>query len=483
MLLMMCCTSVFAASFADTYGFSARGIALGNAMTARVNDWSSVYYNMAGLGRTVYLKNAAVPETADKAGLSLKKNEGGAVSNEQHAYVNDLAVTYLCTIPSLKIDIKRKDLDGKALPTDAADIDPYGFAILGLAVDMNYIYKLPSFISSARIGLGMGANDDLSAVKLNDIDLRTHNFQRYGREAQMAVIMAGAGFGFLNDMFGFGGGATVSFSGEGVVQMEGVGMKSTSQYPWSQTKMDLSISPSVNAGTYFSPGQILPILKGLDLGASYRQETYMKIDPFDATARAMDGAVNMRMIIGILDYYSPHTITGGVAYTIWKITVSADIEYQMWSKFKANGSNKYWYTEDNATEYAPGDDTNLEGKLPKMKDVVVYRLGVEYQMFSWVSLMCGAYYQPSFVPDSATSGDLNILDNDKYVGSVGANFSLPRMFGFGGPVEITVAYQMQYLADRNATKNSTANFTTSYNPNYTYGGTNHSGMLGLVLKL
>ncbi len=40
------------ANFADTYGFSAIGISRGNAMTAVVNDWSSVYYNIAGLGRT-----------------------------------------------------------------------------------------------------------------------------------------------------------------------------------------------------------------------------------------------------------------------------------------------------------------------------------------------------------------------------------------------------------------------------------------------
>ena len=39
-------------NFGDTYGFSARGIAMGNAITAGVNDWSSVFYNMAGLGRT-----------------------------------------------------------------------------------------------------------------------------------------------------------------------------------------------------------------------------------------------------------------------------------------------------------------------------------------------------------------------------------------------------------------------------------------------
>ncbi len=490
LVLTMWCVSAFAASVTETYGFSPQGIALGNAMTARVNDWSSVFYNMAGLGRTTQLKGASaapVSSSNDSGdGLSLKKKEEApaAAATEERAFVNDLAVSYFRTMPSLKLKINRKDLSGNKISTLGADIDSYGYAILGLAVDLNYIYKMPSIVSSARLGVGAAANDDLSAAKLNDVDPRTHNFVCYGREAQMAAIMAGAGFGFLNDAFGIGVGARVSFSGEGVVTMEGVGMKSTSQNPYSQTKMDLSISPSLMAGAYFSPGKFVPIINGLDIGVSYRQESFMEINPFDATARAMDGSVNMRMIMGILDYYTPHTMTLGISYSIWKLTVSADIEYQMYSKFKTNSANQYWHTDDKGTETdSSDDDVNIAGTMPKMKDILVYRLGVEFRVLSSVSLMCGAYYQPYFIPDNALTGDINLLDNDKYVGSAGATIKLPRMMGFGGPVDLTVAYQMQYLKDRKVVKSSSANFTNTYNPNYTFGGTNHSIIAGLVLKL
>lgn len=471
----------FASNFADTYGFSAQGVALGNAMTARVSDWSSVYYNMAGLGRTVNGATSSTKIKADKPETSKEKKQDkkkiykatvpgdGAVnpgdSDSEKAYLNELSITYFRTIPMLNIDISRSDSEGNPLSTNAADdIKSSGVIILGLAVDLNLIYKMPKFISSARIGLGMGLNDDMSAAKLNDVDLRTHNFLRYGREAQKAVIIGGLGFGFLNDLFGVGVGANVSFSGEGSVLLADVNMESVPQVPNAQSKMDLSASPAIVAGIYGSPGVFFPVVKGLEIGASYRQESYMEIYPFDTAALAMDNAVSMQMIVAIMDYYSPHIITCGAAYTRWGVTMSADVEYHMWSKYKVNASNNVKYNN-----------------LPDMEDIIVYRLGAEWQMMSWVSLMGGAYFQPSFIPDAASKGDVNFLDNDKYVGSLGAKFALPRMFGFGGPVEITVAYQIQYLAERTVTKD--AAFKTTYNPDYKYNGINHSFLLGLMLKL
>lgn len=51
-------------------------------------------------------------------------------------------------------------------------------------------YHLPGFVSSLRFGLAAGLLDDLAAVKINDVDPRTHNFLRYGREAQTAIIIS-----------------------------------------------------------------------------------------------------------------------------------------------------------------------------------------------------------------------------------------------------------------------------------------------------
>ncbi|HOR94798.1 MAG TPA: hypothetical protein PLZ38_12565, partial [Spirochaetota bacterium] len=64
------------ANFADTYGFGAQGVARGNAMTAVVNDWSSVYYNIAGLGRTRGYLVLPVQQTEPKQQITLKQKGG-----------------------------------------------------------------------------------------------------------------------------------------------------------------------------------------------------------------------------------------------------------------------------------------------------------------------------------------------------------------------------------------------------------------------
>jgi len=43
---------LYASNFAESHGFSANGVAKGNAVVSTVNDWSSVWYNPAGLGKT-----------------------------------------------------------------------------------------------------------------------------------------------------------------------------------------------------------------------------------------------------------------------------------------------------------------------------------------------------------------------------------------------------------------------------------------------
>ena len=140
------------ASFAETHGFSASGIARGNAVTATVNDWSSVFYNIAGLGRT---RTGLSVEKQQAPALMLKK--GAADENaaaEEKAYLNDqIGLNFFYTMPSMKIDIPRKDVK-------AAENLNYGIATLGLVLDLNHFYRMPKFISSARFGLGLGTMMD-----------------------------------------------------------------------------------------------------------------------------------------------------------------------------------------------------------------------------------------------------------------------------------------------------------------------------------
>jgi len=83
-------------------------------------------------------------------------------------------------------------------------MDSYGFITLGGVLDLNTIVKMPEFISSARLGVGMGLNSDFSLANINDIDPRTHDFLRHGNEIRTATILIGLGLGLVNDVIGGG---------------------------------------------------------------------------------------------------------------------------------------------------------------------------------------------------------------------------------------------------------------------------------------
>lgn len=469
--------SLFASDFADTYGFSANGMAMGNAMSATVNDWSSVFYNIAGLGKTEHLRVMEDDTEYDKAMVMKKtdaKNriESGAISDGAFC-PTEIAVTFMYTYPMFDISINRTDsTTGQTLLTNGdKDLD-FGVVVMGLATDLNKIYRMPSIISSARFGLGAGIMSDLSAAKVNDVDQRTHVFMRYGREAERAVINAGLGMGFLNDAFGFGAGASISFRGNGTTMMDKMQVGSGEQMPQAQSKMDLKAMPTSVAGIYVSPGKLLPLLADLDFGASFRQECYMEIYPFDASAIIQTGNIEMAMAMAIYDYYTPNIFTAGVSYKRWFVTVDIDADFQMWSRFTVSSTNKEIYAK---LVEAYGDAY----RLPKLKDIIVPRIGFKYDRISWVTLMAGYYYQPSFLPDDADSGYINYLDNDKHVGSVGARFLIPKMGGMGAPVSVTVALQGQYLVKQSVTKTG----PTKEDPNYSYGGWNPTASVEVSMRL
>jgi long-chain fatty acid transport protein len=467
----------WASNFADTYGYSATGIAMGNSITAIVSDWSSVFYNIAGLGRT---RGDGVRPIADNKSTSLallaKKGKNDKVLGESEPetvtggdqYVNQLAFSMFYTQPKFKIDIAREGVKGD-------EQLQFGMFVIGLAIDINKIYTLPRFISSARFGLGLSSLSDGYASRINDIDLKTHNFMRYGREAQKAVIIAGLGFGFLDDAVGIGAGANMNFKGEGKVLISDVQVGPVEQTPEAQSRTDLKAAPALVAGIYVSPGKIINPLKGLDVGASYRQESYMELFPFQTSTSMLVGGMEMSMNMAIFENYTPHIFTGGIAYTRSRFTLSLAAEYQVWSKYKFSKTIEIVYAD------AVANRTNGEDyRLPKFKDIIIPRVGVSYDAFRWMTVMAGYYYQPTFIPDDQMQGRLNLLDNTMHVGSFGMKFGVPRMGGMGGPLDIILSGQYQYLVEREVVKTHP---DPVWNPNYTYGGVCYSAMMEVRMRL
>ncbi len=495
-------SALFAGGFAGTYGFSAEGIARGNAMTAVVNDWSSVFYNVAGLGKTRNLAGEPAAREGEMT-LKLRKAEGEGETARKDIHSSQFSSSLLFTMPKLKLNIQRYNRTSGSNPfyypekTDAARMDPYGFLVIGGALDLNTLMKLPDFISSARLGIGMGMNWDFSMVKVNDIDPRTHNFIRYGRECQKAEVFIGGGMGFLNDAFGAGLGINASFHGKGKMYMEAQ-LTGDYQIPIGQATMDLSIVPAAICGIYFSPLQFASSTRGihiLDIGASYRMAAKLKISPFDAAAGILGGAIGMNLLTAIFDYYTPHTVNTGLAYTHTPsgVGVSIDVDWEMWSK----------------TEFSRVMEYHYGAGLPRFRDTLSFKLGLKYDAASFISVMMGYSYVPSILDTNTgtqptvrigttankyVTGVYNLLDNDKHMASAGLKFTLPKMSMIKGIAYLTLAYQFQYLVPKSVSKNGISYDMTNnslddvaqtylLNPSYTYGGMNHSIMVEIGMKI
>jgi long-chain fatty acid transport protein len=470
----------FASSTAETIGFSAEGVAMGNAMVSIAHDWSSVYYNIAGLGRTTYRQPQAEAGSKTMA-LRSKSDDGAAKSKESEIYPNEIYLGFMYTYPMFEIDINRRTSGGIPQKTNAAEELDYAALMVGVAFDVNNLYKLPEkIISSCRLGLGLVTNGDLSVAQVNDVDMRTHNWLRYGREAKRLSAFVGLGIGFMKDMIGIGIGVNASFVGEGKVSLDNVAVSGAPQVPEGQTKMALALSPFAICGLYFDFGRVVPVLEGLSIGSAYRQESYLEIDPFPTLAIIQNGNIQMTLLLAIFDYYSPHMATWGISYSRWGVTLAFDMEHQLWSRYKVSSKCKYTFE-------------NRSGiKLPDYDDIFVYKVGISYDALKWLTIMVGYTYQPTFVPDKSLEGIFNVMDNNKHIASLGASFTVGKFLGTQGPIKITVAYQFQYLEPRDVVKNQTQivnDLPASYpyyaglNPNYSYGGMVHTALLGIKFML
>jgi long-chain fatty acid transport protein len=316
---------------------------------------------------------------------------------------------------------------------------------------------------------------------MNDIDLRTHNYLRYGREAQKTMIMVGVGFGFFDDAFGVGAGANVTFAGQGNTMISGTEVGPSEQTPMIQNQMDLKTVPTPVAGLYVKPGKFISALEGLQIGAAYRHETYVEIDPFATRNQLKVGTATMDLKLALLDFYTPYIFSAGVAYDFRStgipilrgLTISLDVQYEMWSKFRVSSAIEALYAKLVEEEAVSEDYLLIE-----LEDIIVPRVGIAYEVTGWLTLYSGYYYQPSFVPDEAVAGAINYLDNNRHVVSCGLTLVLPRTSVIKGLIQITLGFQAQLLEEREIVKRN----PTAYNPGYTYGGWNPSGIIEVSMR-
>ena len=244
-ILILFCERGNASNYAFTFGCSPEGIGLGNAVTATVKDWSSVYYNIAGLGKTAECKS-------------------------QNKKTNQLSISYISNNPDFYLNIQRYNSEtSEPLSTNGAESLDTGALTIGAVLDLNLLVdQIPSIVSSSRIGILLGLNGDTALIKINDIDPRTHNFISYGRETQSLLAMLGLGMGILDDSIGFGIGGNIVLGGDGHIVATDLVISTENQEPFMQAKFDFEspMPPPLLLGMYVKPDKWLRFLKNINIG-------------------------------------------------------------------------------------------------------------------------------------------------------------------------------------------------------------------------
>ncbi len=224
----------------------------------------------------------------------------------------------------------------------------------------------------------------------------------------------------------------------------------------------------------------------IHIGLTYRQETFLKIAPFNVETITTAGNIDMNLNLAVFDYYTPHYVSAGVAVDIGRLTVSAQADWELWSKFRVGPTTKAAFEELAQVMLAEYGDTRSY-TIPKFFDIVIPRVGLSAKVFDWLDVMAGYYYQPTFVPNYAVKGIFNFLDNNKHVVSFGVKIGLPRLDFINGSADFILGGQFQILEKRKVTKTYDPDYqnddSKTLNPSYSYGGWNPTVTAELSLKI
>lgn len=488
------------AEIAESFGLGPRMVGFSGAGVASVNDWTSGFYNMAGVtspmseraifgnqekseeasGKIKLLKDDGSLQSDDKGSKDAidKKLEAEVIAKEDKP-AHQVGMNYLFQASLPKISPTTTNDKIKTNVDLATKNMVYGAVQMGLVFDTRTLVNTPKNIP-IRIGVALSLRDNGTIATVNDTTIESYNFLRLGREAQRILIIAGLGAQVWRNRLSIGVGYNMFTGGKGKFDMSNVPIDPTGvrQSPNAQTQMDLTPSGNIVAGFQYRQNIKNRILL---IGFNWRGETYMQLDPLDADATTQLLQVNLPLRLAILDFYSPHTFTLGLTYLHDEaLKLSLDGEFQWWNRFQVNSARQEYLTKVNQS-------------FDKFKNIIVLKVGVESRPGRYIQklrevplfLRAGFSYVPAFTPDQ--NGYSNFLDNNKISYSLGLSYFLNSNSIVKFPVEIIFGFQHQIWLERTSEKTgdvlvATTNNEPANQPNYSYSGHVIVASLGVLTK-
>ncbi len=359
----------------DTFGYTARGMSLGGAMTAAASSYDATWYNPAGLGM-------------------LKGFELGA---GVFTYRN-----------FLKANTSARDGDSGLLVrrSEVRDAKVHVMGDVGLAAPVPLGKGLERVLFAGVSVVIPGAT--LYAVRERSVEQPNFTFleDRNRRIVLNAAIagrwkwlMVGLGFSFVPTV---GGRVNVDFT-DGSKQ--------------NVTEVDVGTRLSPNAGLLFEP------IPGLTLGLAWRGESRLDLSiPVSAVLSGQLAPIRLKVVA--VDFSTPHQVSLGVAYRTNRFLATGDVTYNVYRRFRMSAPSVLLYSsteEGKVIQEQSVPNANLH-------DSWTVRVGGEVKPIKALAVRAGFSWVQS--PVGAQTGDTNMLDGDRFTGSLGLGFDAEAV---GGP--------------------------------------------------
>lgn len=354
-----------------TYGYTARAIALGGAMTAATGSFDATYYNPAGLAR--------VDAFEFGVGLSVRRT----FLTARHSVA--AADTGVLERVETGRGGTRGSLDlGLASPVPlGAGLERVLFAGASVSLPGTTLYAIRERPIEQPVFPFLEERNDRLVL----------NLALAGRWKWLTV---GAGLSFLPEVAGR---VDVDFT-------EGDRKNSTS------VDVNTSLAPTV--------GVVLTPVGGLSIGLAWRGENRLDLT-IPVSVVISEKITPVDLSVTAVDHSTPHELAVGVAWQGSGWLAATDVTYALYHRFRASFPDVVLFSSSGDGDAAFSPDAGFH-------DTWAVRLGGELDVSRGLAVRAGASWVQSPVP--AQHGQTNLLDGDRLAGSVGLGLDLAEL---GGP--------------------------------------------------
>ena len=416
------------ATVADLLGLGSRAVAMGGAYTALADDFSSVFYNPAGLS-SVKESNLTV---------------GGIWAKPRFYYQEE------------------------GLPKTCPHLYATGGLYLGVATNLGH---LTGYGQLERWTLGILLYLPVERALLADVPYQSSEkkFIFYLDQSQVLTFMMSLAWQ-VNDWLSLGAGANfladLRAPNEAFVDVD---IRTVVPYLAGVSDLEKKVRPRIMRDAEIKASPVIGIrlkpLSWLLLGATYRGKFYSEtVGTQDIVLRFYDfsGRTPLSLQSAVLadihyiHWWNPHQVSTGVAFLPSdSLRIALDATWADWSAYM----DSMWYAPEQ-----------------RFSDTFTPRIGVEYRLGCGIFLRGGYSFQPSPVPEQTRAS--NYLDNDKHVVSAGIGTTLSRLPWlpvWKKPLSVDAYFQFTQLVKRTYHKE------TGYGRTVELGGSMLNGGMSLTL--